>query len=82
VANANIFAATGTGHFAVLAGNTSLLIIRNSVLETTPGGFAMHGSIGASTTPVRVLGSQVIGSRAGDDVIYRNCVDGSFNAIP
>ena len=82
VANANIFAAAGTGHFAVLAGDTSLLVLRNSVIETTPGGFAMHGNTGAPTTPVRVLGSQVIGSRAGDDVIYRNCVDGNFSAIP
>lgn len=82
VENANIFAAPGTSRFAVFASSTSLLNIRNSVIETTAGGTALEGSSAGNATPVRVLGSQIIGGRLGSNVIYRNCVDGSFNAIP
>lgn len=81
--NCTFFNTPGTSLSAtVFASDSSFVRIRNSVIETTPGNIAIDGSTGDSATPVRVLSSQIIGTRSGSNVIYRNSVDDNFNAIP
>ena len=83
ITNATIRVTPGSGFTAAVLGETTSLIrIRNSVIEATGGNDALNGSSGGLTTPVLVLASQIIGGRTGDDLVLRNCVDGNFTAIP
>ena len=78
ITNATIRVTPGsTGTTAVFGSSTSLIRIRNSVIEATGGNYALDGS----STPIRVLASQIIGA-LGAGLTLRNCVDGNFNAIP
>ncbi|MDK1022093.1 MAG: hypothetical protein QGD90_10700, partial [Candidatus Hydrogenedentes bacterium] len=82
ITNASIHVTPGSSRTAAVFGDTASLIqIRNSVIEATGGNFALDGSSGGFTTPIRVLASQIIGARTGDDLVLRNCVDGNFNPI-
>ena len=83
ITNASIRVTPGSSFTAAVFGDTTSLIrIRNSVIEATDENFALNGSSGGFTTPVRVLASQIIGARTGANLILRNCVDGNFTAIP
>lgn len=77
ITNASIRVTPGSsGTVAVFGDSTSLIRIRNSVIEATDGNYALDGS----STPIRVLASQIIGAR-GAGLTLRNCVDGNFNPI-
>lgn len=83
ITNASIRVTPGSsGTAAVFGDSSSLIRIRNSVIEATGGNFALDGSMGGDVTPIRVLASQIIGARTGANLILRNCVDGNFAAIP
>ena len=78
ITNAKIRVTPGSSGTAAVFGDTSSLIrIRNSVIEATNGNFALEGS----GTPIHVLASQIIGA-LGSGLTLRNCVDGNFNSIP
>ena len=77
ITNASIRVTPGSdGTAAVFGDSTSLIRIRNSVIEATGGNYALNGS----STPIRVLASQIIGA-LGAGLTLRNCVDGNFNPI-